>query len=225
MLRDERVRIRPATSDDAVAIAAVASDVWPDEPLDSLVIQDLIAATERRTTVAMLDDVVVGFVDGFLTKTERGESRWEVDLLAVSPAAQGHGIGRMLVRACVDAAMAAGATTARGLVRIGNVASERVFAACGFTAIEPVLQLSVAGTLMRPAHAGSLHVVPVKTFRYEGVWLEAVTPAALRALQPASAGVTGALISVDDRDALAAANDAGLQRDGEFRFWQRLLSR
>ena len=223
-MRDDRAQIRPATPSDAASIVAVAASVWPDEPLDVTAIQHWIATTKRGTSVAVLDGDVVGFVDGFLTQTEHGQPRWEVDLLAVSSEAQGYGIGRRLVGTSVEAGIAAVGMTARGLIRSGNVASERVFAASGFKVGYRTLQLCVDDTLMLPVEAGSVHVVPVRTFRYEGVWLEAVTPNALATLRIGGSGVTGALIPVDDHHALAAAEEVGLQPGGEFRFWERALS-
>lgn len=216
-------RVRDAMPEDATAIASVAEEVWPEEPLDAGVIRRLIGETERATVVAELDGRVVGFVDGFMTTTVEGYARWEVDLLAVSPSAQGHGIGRRLVRACVAAGIDAGAGGMRALIRIGNVASERVFAACAFAPDDGVGRLWLARILIPPAGDAGMHVVRVQTFRYEGVWLEALTPAALAELNPDdSAGVAGAVIAIDDRALSEAAMSRGLHPDGEFRFWRHV---
>ena len=75
--------VRRATPADALAIASVAAEVWPEEVLDGAMIGRLIAETDRVTLVAELDGAVVGFVDGFVTRSASGSLRWEVDLLAV----------------------------------------------------------------------------------------------------------------------------------------------
>ncbi len=215
--------IRDASPEDAAAIASVAQEVWPEEPLDTDAIRRLISESERATAVAELDGRIVGFVDGFMTGTAEGDARWEVDLLAVGPSAQGHGIGRALVRASVAAGAAAGAVTVRALIRIGNVASERVFAACGFAPDDGASRLWIAGNLIPPAGDAGMHVVRVRTFRYEGVWLEALTCAAIAGLLlDDSAGMAGAVISIDDRELSAAAMSRGLRPDGEFRFWSQI---
>ncbi len=216
--------IRTARHSDVPGIVTVAAEVWPEETFNASLIERLVDLPDRATSVAELDGSIVGFVDGFLTETATGEPRWEVDLLAVSPHARGEGIGRELVRASIAAGMIAGATRARGLIRIGNVASERVFAACGFNSDAEASQLWVAEHLIASSDVTGLHVVPVQTFRYEGRWLEAVTEVGLRSLRSVdSSGVTGAVIPVADVDASAAAAETGLQPDGQFRFWHRDL--
>lgn len=218
--------ISAATPEDAPAIAAVAEAVWPEEPLDVDAIAALIATTERGTLVAERDGMVAGFVDSFLTQDCDRAARWEIDLLAVAPGAQGHGVGRALVRASMAGAQTAGAVRARALIRMGNIASERAFTACGFAPDPWESELwAVADRDVRTAPAG-LHVVPVQTFRYAGVWLEEVTAAGLQSLQPAvGVGVVaGTVIPLIERDTIDAAVSAGLQQTGQFRFWHRTLS-
>ncbi len=216
--------IRDARPVDAPAIMAVAREVWPEELLDVRAIGSLIGETSRSTVVAELDGRIVGFVDGFTSKSRAGSLRWEVDLLVVSPRAQGHGIGRALVRSSVEAGVRADASSARGLIRIDNIASERVFAACGFAPESGIGELWVGERLVPSTDAVGMYVVPVRTFRYDGLWLEAVNAAGLRGLRSSDqVKVIGALISIDDREAIAAAGDAGLQPGGEFRFWRRDL--
>ncbi len=216
--------IRDAGPVDAVSIVDVARGVWPEDLLDVRAIGSLIGEIARSTVVAELDGRIVGFVDGFTTKSRAGSVRWEVDLLAVSPHAQGHGIGRALVRSSIEAGVRAAASSARGLIRIDNIASERVFAACGFAPESGIGELWVAERLVPTTDTDGMHVVPVRTFRYEGLWLEAVNAAGLLGLRSSDqVKVVGALISIDDREAIAVAGDAGLQPGGEFRFWCREL--
>ena len=217
--------IRTALPNDAIGIARVSLEVWPDEPLDAVYVSRLIAERQRTTHVAELDGQVVGFVDGFQTETASAEPRWEVDLLAVSPRAQGHGIGKLLVRTSLDMGTAVGATSARGLIRVDNVASERVFAACGFKPDTSSSHLWVGSGLRFVTEQHGMHVVRVSTFLYEGIWLEEVNVAGLRLLHPSeSSGSVGAVISATETDSLNAAAHAGLTHASDYRFWTRRLS-
>ncbi|HVX30076.1 MAG TPA: GNAT family N-acetyltransferase [Nitrolancea sp.] len=218
------VRIRPAISLDALAIVSIAAEVWPEERLDAAVVGALIGEGGRSTLVAELDGRVVGFVDGFVTSAADGSVRWEVDLLAVSPSAQGQGVGRQLVSAGVFSGAQAGAVLARGLVRAGNLASERVFDTCGFVVDHHVCELW-AGEGLLPGVPSGLHVVPVRTFRYAGYWLEDVSAERLRELRPNDRrAVVGALIPTTDAAAIEAAALIGLVTAGRYRFWRRSTS-
>ncbi len=216
--------LRTALPADAAGIVRVALDVWPDEPLDEGIVGRLIGEGRRATRVVELEGEIVGFVDGFLTETALGEPRWEVDLLAVSPQAQGRGVGKMLVRASLDAARDAGACIARGLIRVDNIASERVFASNGFERDETSSQLWVGSGLEFATDAHGMHVVRVSTFLYHGLWLERVNAAGLRMLRPCtSTGAVGAVIPSTENDSISAAADAGLSHAADYRFWTRLL--
>jgi ribosomal-protein-alanine N-acetyltransferase len=59
----------------------------------------------------------------------------DVMTVAVSPAAQGQGLGRRLVAELLTLAEARGATRVMLEVRADNVAAQRVYAACGFERI------------------------------------------------------------------------------------------
>ncbi len=210
--------------EDATSIARVALEVWPDEALDAEHISRLIVEGNRSTQIAELDGEVVGFVDGFLTETASGEPRWEVDLLAVSPRAQGHGLGRALVHASLASGRDAGARVARGLIRVDNVASERVFAANDFDADEAASQLWVGTGLGFATPDHGMHVVQVRTFLYDGLWLEQVNVAGLRRLRAtASSDAVGAVIPVIEADSINAAADAGLSHAVDYCFWTRRL--
>jgi GNAT superfamily N-acetyltransferase len=212
--------IRTATANDAPGIAAVAASVWPEELLDAAAIATLLTEPMRCTHVAVQGRAVVGFADGFVTRANDGAARREVDLLAVSPQAQGHGVGRGLVAANVAAGGALGVARARALIRTGNIGSERAFAACGFVPDPFESALCVADGLAIVGEPIGLHVVPVRTFRYAGMWLEDVTAQGVGALHPApDGGVVGTVIPLTERETLHAANNAGLHDEGTFRFW------
>lgn len=214
--------IRVATNDDATAIAAVARAVWPEEPLDAASIGALIVGGARRTLVAVSGGAIVGFVDGFVTDARDGASRWEVDLLAVSPRAQGRGIGRALVAGSVAAGRELGAVRARALIRTANIGSERSFTANGFQPDPYESELWVADGIAIPGTDTGLTVVSVHTFRYAGAWLEDVTAAGIGALRPDTTGdIAGTVIPLSDGDALRTAAAVPMQCEGRFRFWHR----
>jgi GNAT superfamily N-acetyltransferase len=217
--------IRMATVDDTPGIAAVAVSAWPEEPLDAAAIAALMAEPGRATHVAVQGRTVVGFVDGFVTRASDGAARWEVDLLAVAPQSQGRGVGRGLVAASVAAGGdALGAVRARALIRVENIGSERAFAACGFSPEPFASALWVADGLAVVGEPDGLHIVPVRTFRYAGTWLENVTAHGICALHPATdGGMVGAVIPLADRETSRAAADAGLRNEGTFRFWHRAM--
>jgi hypothetical protein len=148
-----------------------------------------------------------------------------VDLLAVDPRAQGRGLGRALVAANIAAGSDRNIAYARALIRTGNIGSERAFAACGFAPVPFVSELWVAESLTTAGEPVGLHVVPVRTFRYSGIWLEGVSAGGLRALRPDTGHYTvGSVIPLADRDVLRAAVDAGLRPEGRFRFWNRIMT-
>lgn len=175
----------------------------------------------HETVVAVDGDLVVGFVVGFTTLSERGEHRLEVDLLAVDPAWQGRGIGRELVRCLTE--IDTDADFARALIRVGNVGSERAFAACGYAPEVTTTILYVASAEGRDIHikVDGLHLIPVETFTYSGVWLEGQhTSENLRlARHGIGQGIVGAVIP--SADALILAPEAaGFERISEYRWWR-----
>ncbi len=97
---------------------------------------------------------LIGFVDAFLTISEAGVLRWEVDLLGVHPAQRGRGVAAALIAASVKAGFAIGADRARALVRIENVASRKAFERCGFQAMEAEQILYVGDQMGADCAAG-----------------------------------------------------------------------
>ena len=197
--------------------------VWPDNTADPSRIASAIARENAGTLVALDTARVVGFISGFATLSAAGERRVEVDLLAVRPLHQGQGIGRELVRRLTD--IDTGACFARALIRIGNVGSERAFAACGYV-VEPALHVLYVAEARGQGSAASvegLHVVPVETLTYSGLWLEGHrTRDSLRAapsLLNAGQGIIGAVVPAEDVATLAP-EAAGYERIGEYRWWR-----
>src|SRR5690606_33322519 len=119
------VLIRGADEQDVEGIIRVKQLVWPDEGFDAALIRQVVLDAEHVTQVAVIDDSVVGFVDGFNTLSQNGVPQWNLDLIAVNPAFQGQGIASELMRVNTTAGGDSGAGRARGLVAVDNVASQR----------------------------------------------------------------------------------------------------
>jgi len=112
----DRVRIRPLRPDDAARVGRLTLEGYDrygriDGPYrDHLA--DPLQRVDRCTTllVAELDGEVVGTVTFVLPGDQEWEGRPEPEgdasfrMLAVAPQAEGHGVGRALVAACIDLA-------------------------------------------------------------------------------------------------------------------------
>lgn len=211
--------IRDATPDDADAIAALIRTCWPHDTPDPERIARLIG-NGHRTLCAWAGSVCVGLVDAFTTPDPFGQSRWEVDLLAVAGAARGQGIGKRLVSESAEAAPLA-TRYARGLVRVGNTPAERSFAAAGFRADPVTRTLYVAGPMEALDPTGALGLA-VYTLTYSGLWLESrpdsVDLAAARG-RVAELGLEQVgTFAVDPAEA-ALCHTAGYEPVGVFRWW------
>jgi GNAT superfamily N-acetyltransferase len=220
------VVIRHASIDDAQGISEVKKSTWPTEESDPKRISDVLFNSNHATFVAVLDSTIIGFVDGFLTSAANGTHRWEVDLLAVHPDHRGRGIASRLIAASTNAGQLMDAVVARGLVGLGNIASERAFARCSYTTDGEVNQLyiSSAATGHRRLLPNDAHFVPVSTLNYRGLWLEGnLSPKAFAAAQDACTqygfDLVGAVVSDSRGDSIQAACDAGFTLIGLYRWW------
>jgi hypothetical protein len=164
--------------------------------------------------------MLVGFVDAFMTIDRFGQPRWEIDLVAVHSATRGRGMGKALVTAAAEA-VPPDVRMARGLIRIGNRASEAAFAAAGFRVVSGPLILYVAPPLEVDYVPGRGVVVQVATLTYSGLWLESLPhrddliTARGRA---AALGVdqVGTLIS---EGLESVCEEAGYVRIGDYHWW------
>ncbi|GAA1026584.1 GNAT family N-acetyltransferase [Virgisporangium ochraceum] len=116
---------------------------------------DLLVAVDRATDGAA-DDGADGAADGAADRATGGDrvlgsvlyvepgSRYaelsragesEFRMLAVDPAAQGRGVGRTLVQACVDRAAAAGCTAVVICVRDFAMAAQKLYMSLGFARV------------------------------------------------------------------------------------------
>jgi GNAT superfamily N-acetyltransferase len=216
--------IRSATPSDAGAIATLIRGCWPDDTPDSERIARLIG-NGRCTLCACAGESCVGFVDAFETTDPFGNRRWEVDLVSVDASARGKGIGKGLVAASNRAAPD-DLHLARGLVRVGNTAAERSFAAAGFRP-EPALRtLCVATPQELPAQPEPVSAVTVHTLTYSGLWME--SPLALYDLlagrgKAAELGLGRVGTFALDAAGEAVCREAGYEAAGVFRWWLRAV--
>ena len=218
-------QIRLANSQDASAIARIAtqSDVALIDPASPRARRLLDSG---RTVVATLNGEVVGFVDGFITIGPAGELRYELDLLGVAPAAQGCGIGGLLLAAAIGAAKAQEARCVRALVRCCNLPMERLCQRRGFERSSQRFDLRVANpqpVVPRKRHHAA-HLVTVSTVAYVGVWLEgtlsqaAIDDACELAIK-GGLSTLGALIPEAAIDAARLLERNAFRQVGVYRWW------
>ncbi len=223
---DRTPLIRRAKPDDVPALAAIKAACWPAERVAVEHLARALSAADRVTLVAEDNSAIVGFVDGFLTQAADGTRRWELDLLAVHPAAQGRGLGRALITACVAAGARFLPAYSRALIRLENIASQRAFAAAAFApaGTRCRLMINTAGVDGRVEPPPDAHLVPVMTLTYRGVWLEGRrTAGAFAAARDMRArhgwDVAGSVIPLTEEEALLAASEAGYVAAGDYVWW------
>lgn len=223
--------IRWAEVADAPELARLKRAVWPDDKPDPAPIARVFNDTDRCTLVALEDGVMAGFVDVFVTISAEGVTRWEIDLLAVHPRRRGRGIGQTLTRAACDEGAKRGLTLARALTHVQNTGVHRTFSACDFTSDHRVYGLYIASGIVDNAVAAlppGLHLFPVTTLNYCGLWLEGEIDAAGLAYAGrvrAHYGweLAGAVIPEDNTEATSAALRVGYEQVGLYYWWQKRL--
>lgn len=217
--------IRRATVEDASAIARIArqADVAKIDAHSPRVRRILKGG---RGFAAESRGELVGFVDGFLTAGSAGERRYELDLLAVAPGAQGRGIGGALMTAALAAASENDASEIRALARCQNEPMRRLCLNHGFSRSRGCFALLVAQP--RPMAQAPLshaaHLIAVDTLGYAGVWLEgevsrkAIDAAHWLASQSGST-LIGALIPASDARATDRLQARGFRNVGDYHWW------
>ena len=223
-------RMDLAVVEDIQQIISIKQRVWPKEPARIGHIQSTLTHPQHAVVAARWNGNLVGFADGFITCSATGLRRWEVDLLAVHPEYQGRGLGTRLVEASLEAGARKGAQVARGLVRLDNLASQRVFARCGFFKIPPELALyvSTGSGDLRACEMGKGRLIDVQTFSYRGLWLEerlteSTLTAAAYACWSRNLDLAGALIPAVDVLAAKAAQRLGFSQVGVYQWWAKDL--
>lgn len=145
--------IRSATPGDAEGIARVHVDSWcagyrgllADELLAGLSIDERTSIwrerltgkdaqhTERQVSVAVVRDVIVGFVAAGASDEQEGETRvGEIYALYVHPDSWSQGVGRALMQSAVDHPVARGSTEALLWVLASNARARRFYERAGW---------------------------------------------------------------------------------------------
>jgi len=167
------VQLRIAKPEDAGAIAGIA-ELAEVASIDA----DSPRVRKRlgggRTFVATRHGEVIGFVDSFVTADPTGGRRFELDLLAVAPAAQGCGVGGSLLAASLAVAAEGGAQHIRALVRCENAAMQKLCRRHGFVRSTNCFELYVVDPQPVPRRKQNhdARVIAVETLNYAGLWLE-----------------------------------------------------
>ncbi len=167
------IRIRRAASTDRAGVKRIVNDVWDHDVRDDA-FRTHIQAETPSLWVAEAQGEVVGFVSALMTRARGGQTRWEIDLIAVQPAYQGQGIGgKLIAKTCQDGQMRA-ADLARALIRVDNLPSQRAFSRMGFSSDGEICQLLLwtprPGT--EQAYPDWVTLLPVDTLTYRGLWIE-----------------------------------------------------
>lgn len=167
--------IRQASPNDIYGIAPLLEDVFEGVKIDRDYCRDLIAQEKQFVYIATEDEKVVGTVASFPTYAGGGVKRWEVDLLAVQETYWGKGIAGQLLDATWQDAAQQHVKFARGLVRVDNTNARRAFEKAGYTSSGQVYDMIIwqphASDAEVPSR-GLVHVQPVETLIYRGLWLE-----------------------------------------------------
>ncbi|MFC7549496.1 GNAT family N-acetyltransferase [Plantactinospora sp. GCM10030261] len=143
-----RVLIRPAEPADHQAIAELTVAAYAaDGQLDGehgyeRTLADVPARAAEGTVLVAVDEATGGVLGSvtvvapgspYAELSRPGES--EFRMLAVHPAAQGRGVGRALVLACLDRAAEAGCSAVLICVRSFSVPAQRLYASMGFVRV------------------------------------------------------------------------------------------
>lgn len=143
------MNLRPATPDDAMAVARVHVRAWqagyrglmPDDYLAGLRAEERAQRYDftgsdparPRTLVAVEADTVLGFVTFSPARDEDAAGQGEICALYVEPDCWGRGIGRMLAAAARSALHGQGFSKAVLWVVAGNARAQRFYRSDGWT--------------------------------------------------------------------------------------------
>ncbi len=222
-------QIRPTVAEDAADIVRVKAATWADESVaDTTYITGVIQQADHQTQVAVCQETMVGFVDGFVTHSAVGVPRWEVDLLAVHPDFRGRGIAARLVAANATAGQGRGTKIARALIQVDNAASQCTFKHCGFRLESDTCSLYVSSDAVdgNSKPSTGLHIIPVEVLNYRGLWLEGgITFADFIFGQTErtrlNLDLVGAVIPQKADETIRACVDAGYSLVGRYQWWTK----
>jgi GNAT superfamily N-acetyltransferase len=222
------ISVRPATANDAQAIATIIKLSLGDE-VASNHIQGVMSENDHASFVAVANEQVIGFVDGFLTNAQDGTRRWELDLLGVHPDFRGLGAGQKLIEVFTTAGKSYGATLARALVAVTNKPMYAAMARTGYQQQKSMYKLWISSDsgneTQLPENA---YLIPVNTFTYRGIWLEGeITTQTIDAAnlirEKNKLDVIGAVMLTHDKATLEIIHRANFNFIGNFHWWHQAI--
>lgn len=218
--------IRKANITDADRIAQIIIATF-DEPAFIPQIETCIQNDNFSTYIVEVDDIVVGFVFGFITTSMIGQKRRELDLLAVHPDYQGQGAGTALIQRFISDDTPA--SEIRALIAVGNFRMEKALTRLGFTSEDQICALYITSesntnSVFFPTQS---HSIPVITMTYNGIWLEGlINDQAIQAAlshKNAPSDIIGAVIPISDETGIQALKTASFDLVKQYRRWHYTL--
>jgi [ribosomal protein S18]-alanine N-acetyltransferase len=126
--------IRRAHSDDLPSILRIEEKSFAREAWDRELFRDYLARSARSLfLVAIINREVVGYVLAF-----RGETRADVDSIAVAPTERGRGVAFALLKRVIGLLRRQGFRTVSLNVRLENKAAIRLYRKLGFQRVRRV---------------------------------------------------------------------------------------
>lgn len=168
------IEIRRATIRDIDDIGEIIKLAF-DDIVDVERIKRLLTLSHNYVYVAMQSDVVVGFVENFLTVSQGNQIRLELDLLAVHPNARGQGIGKKLIETSINLAQELSVYCLRALIATENGVMQKACKRLNLTPSPNEFSLFVKSSqqALHPiTETPNAHLIHVETLTYSGIWLE-----------------------------------------------------
>lgn len=130
--------IRPATTDDAHQIAALANLLWPDTDFNELVetVHESLKSSDDAIFVAMNESAMIGFVMVELrhdyVEASTSSPVGYIEGIFVLPAYRHGGVGRELVQAAETWCANKGCSEMGSDTEVENTASQKFHKQCGY---------------------------------------------------------------------------------------------
>lgn len=215
------ILVRAAIPQDAQAIAKIIK-ITHYEEANPQQIERLITQGNHFTWVAVADDIV-GFVDGFITVSQNGITRGEIDLISVHSEYSGQSIGKQLIRTFSENVQ--NIDIIRALVAVDNTPMHRAIGVIDYQLNPQTQSLYIASengeNIVSPLES---YLIPVETFTYSGIWLEGeISKEAIQSAQfqrkKRGYDVVGAVIPTQNAEAIKTVQNAGFEHVKDFQWW------